>query len=115
MGTMPAGLPNVMSSLLAPVLISIDEMWAFARLNVLVAAPLSVAIAHGRLELIFRSSVKRRLWRKGALPCEIRKVPFERSRFTSGLLPEYSMWARYRSPAITLLAVTVMVAAPAST
>src|SRR5450759_3445680 len=89
-GTAPDGEPRVMSSRLAPVLMSIDFRGTELSLNVSVDAPPFELIVHGMVELICRSRVKRRVWKKPnpVFPCEIVRVPFERSRLTSGLVPE---------------------------
>src|SRR5260370_3648372 len=116
MGTTPDGLPRVMSSRLAPVLMSMDLRGREASLNVSVDAPPLEVTVHGMVELIWRSSVNRRVWKtpNPLFPCEIVRVPSERSRLTCGLGPEYVMGAWYRSPSSELVPATVMFAAPAS-
>src|ERR1700682_1111621 len=51
-GTAPAGLPSVMSTRAAPVLISIDPTCAVATLYVSVDAPELVWLVHGRIALV---------------------------------------------------------------
>src|SRR5258708_22070184 len=116
MGTTPDGLPRVMSSRLAPVLMSMDLRGREASLNVSVDAPPLEVTVHGMVELIWRSSVNRRVWKtpNPLFPCEIVRVPSERSRLTCGLGPEYVMVPRHRSPSTDLLPPTLMFPPPAS-
>src|SRR5258708_16667538 len=98
MGTTPDGLPRVMSSRLAPVLMSMDLRGREASLNVSVDAPPLEVTVHGMVELIWRSSVNRRVWKtpNPLFPCEIVRVPSEPARLACGFETELAIVAWYR-------------------
>src|ERR1700674_1076156 len=92
-GTFPEGDPSVMSSVPAPELRDSEATWTFG--------------------FSFSANTKWRFCRKLPLACEMLNVALERSSWTWGCAPEYSICARYRSVPMSEVAESVTVADPA--
>src|SRR2546430_10282033 len=120
-GTVPDGVPSVISSLLAPVLSDRDVTGTCARSMVRVTAPLLLVIDHRTAELSCSWRAKLLLGKmvKPRSDWSTRNTWVSGSNWTVGCAPLYSMWARYRSmdsapPAMLTVAAPTLILSVAS-